>query len=112
MSNKYYPAQGAGIRVDKLNWKDPDLVEELDIKCEVFHERLQKNGVMAYIEILFAEGDAYYLITYSGRPYEETPFVSLGELQEFYVGALREHVTNTDEEIRDLVEDLDLLYFA
>ena len=112
MSNRYYPAQGTGIRVDKLDWINPALVVELDIKGEVIYEKMQKNGVMAYIEIIFAEDDRYYLITYSGRPYGEAPFSSIEELQAFYVKALREFVTNTDEEIRDMVEDLDLLYFA
>jgi len=115
---KSYPVQGVGVCVDSLNWKELDVFcQEHDDSGNEFYAEVQPNGVRTVINLTIAGGDdddndAYFLVIYNCKPYEQTPFSSLEEIKEFYVRALRESVHNTDDEIRAAVEDIDTTYWG
>lgn len=112
-----HPVQGVGVCMNSLDWIDPDIFEQVEDDGEKFFSEVQPNGVTAYIKFTKINdgGDDrndYYLISYNHKPYEQTPFSSLEELKDFYVRGLQEHVNNTAQEIREMVDDVEETYFA
>ena len=112
-----HPVQGVGVCMNCFDWKDPDIFEQMEDECGEFYTEEQPNGVVAHINFTkINDGtngrDDYYLISYNYKPYEKTPFNTLEELKEFYVRALQKHVNNSEQEIRDTVDDIDETYFG
>ena len=116
MGMQSYPIQGVGVRMNSFDWKDSDIYEQIEDDNDPFYAEQQPNGVTAYIEFVRVDDgsndDDCYLITYNYKAYQQTPFNTFEELQEFYVRGLREHVNNTDEEIRASVEDVDVTFWG
>jgi len=108
--------QGVGICLNALEWKDPDILDQMideGVGSEFYAEDTP-NGVTALIEFTLAGDDDgtedYYLITHNYKAYQQTPFNSEEELKDFYVRALREHVEDSDDEIRNSIEDIDMTF--
>ena len=105
--------QGVGVRISCLDWKSPSVREKIIEEAEGFYEEVQPNGITAYIDFANTGDDnGCYLISYNYKPYEQVPFNSIEELRDFYVRALKNHVNNTVQEIRDAVGDIAETYFG
>ena len=119
MGMNCYPIQGVGICMNSLDWKDPDIFQQMIDDGGDFYSEMQPNGVTAVIDFVIVNGacsdgsyDDYHLITYNYKPYAQTPFESEDALKDFYIRGLREHVHNTEQEIRDLIDSIDATYWG
>lgn len=108
-----YPISGMGICMGKLEWKDPDMPEQIIENGGEFYFEKQPNGIVACLDFVILDGaysangdDDKFLIVYDHRAYHKTPFDSIEELKDFFVRALLGHVNNTEEEIRGMVENV------
>ena len=104
-----YPVQGTGIKASELDWKHPDGFDGVWEKLDWQYYCGSRNGINVSIDVAVAgDEEEVFLIVYNYRPYQKTPFGTFGELQEFFVEALKGEVNNSEVEIKRLVEDIDL----
>ena len=113
MAMHSYPVTGVGINVSELDWKMQDRVDFIEEQMggDYYDETIR--GIPAIISLACAGDDEErFLIVYDHKPYQPTPFNSFGELQDFFVRALKDDVRNTEAEIRSFIEDIDKTHWG